>query len=185
MSSLGRPQGHYNTCSPPHPPHTPSHHQNADKKREHSWRGELGWNDLSTCPSSIASVRGQCAFHLCVLSSWRGPVVSDWRRLPGVLLGEEACCGVGMRLRKGPSRAEMRKHLLFFYPRFTERSLVYNTVGVLKRTLCWFNALTRGQMIITIAFSNTCITSPNYCFSFAVRTFKIYSRSNFQAYNMV
>ena len=40
-------------------------------------------------------------------------------------------------------------------------------------------------MIITIVLVNTSIISHNYHFFYLVRTFKIYSLSNFQAYNTV
>ena len=183
MSSLGQPQGHYNTCAPAPPTHSLSLHQNTDKKWEHGWRGELGWNDLSTCPSSIARVHGQCPLHLCILGTWRGPVLGDWWGFPGVLLGEEACCGVGMRPSKRPSRAERKQHL-FFIPDLL-RDHWYITLGVLKRTLCWFNALIYYQMITTTAFANSCIVSANYYFSFVVRMFKIYAHRSFWVYNMV
>lgn len=37
---------------------------------------------------------------------------------------------------KRPLRADETTSSLSFYPRFTERSLIHNTVGVLKRALC-------------------------------------------------
>ena len=41
------------------------------------------------------------------------------------------------------------------------------------------------KMITTIVLGNTSVTLPNYHFFFVVRTFKIYSVSNFQVYSTI
>ena len=51
--------------------------------------------------------------------------------------------------------------------------------------MCWFDTLICWDMIITIALADILITSHNYHFLFVVRTFKIYSFSNFQVCNTV
>ena len=51
--------------------------------------------------------------------------------------------------------------------------------------LVWFNTLIYCKIITTIVLANTSIMSHNYHFFFVVRTFKIYSLSNFQVYSIV
>ena len=55
----------------------------------------------------------------------------------------------------------------------------------LRCTMCWIDTLTYCKMITTMVLANTSITSHIYYYIFVVKTFKIYSLSNFHIYNTV
>ena len=52
-------------------------------------------------------------------------------------------------------------------------------------TVHWFDTFIYYSMITIVVLVKTSVTSPNYQFSFVMRTIKILSLSNFEIYNMV
>lgn len=99
MSSLGQPQGRYNTRFYPPSLSTRTLSGPSSQGIRTQQGGELGRNDLSTCPSSVTRAHGewgQCPFHLYILSTWQGRVFSYWWKFARVMLGAEAWGGVVM-----------------------------------------------------------------------------------------
>ena len=80
-------------------------------------------------------------------------------------------------LRENTLCITFEKILFFFY------GVIDIALCKFKYTLCRFDALIYCKIITATVLVNTSIISHNYHFFFVVRTFKIYSFSNFRVYN--
>ena len=73
-------------------------------------------------------------------------------------------------------------HPLQFFQRYCDVIDIEHCVSW-RWPMHWLDAFIYCKMMTTVGLANTFITPHNYYFFFVVRTFKIYSLSNFQIYD--